>query len=163
MELSARSKELIAKYSLEAHPEGCFFTRTFCSELTCKNIDDQTRFIASSIYFLLPQGHKSHLHRLKSDEMWHFYEGSSLTVVQISPQGELQKVKIGSNHLNGEKLQHLVPAGYWFGAYSNGEYSFVGCTVSPAFDYADFELAKRSELIQKYPHASAEITLLTHD
>jgi predicted cupin superfamily sugar epimerase len=161
-QLSPDVQQIVKKLELEAHPEGGFFRRTYLSKQTCTNAEGKTRAAASAIYFLIPEGHKSHLHRLKSDEIWHFYEGASLTVVQISPQGEVQKIKVGLDWEKGELPQYLVPAGYWFGSYSNGDYSLVGCTVSPGFVYEDFELGKRDELIKLYPHASSEITHLTY-
>ncbi len=162
-DLSHEVKKLIEKFQLEAHPEGCFFRQTYHSDLTCKNTTGEVRPLATAIYFLMPEGHVSHLHRLKSDELWHFYLGSSLTVVQFAPDGKMEKIIVGSDISNGEKLQHTVPAGYWFGSYTNGEYSLVGCTVSPGFDYADFELAKRSEALLLFPHEKEEILKLTHE
>lgn len=162
-DLSPEVKKLIEKFQLEGHPEGCFFRQTYRSGLTCKNIDGESRPAGTAIYFLLPEGHVSHLHRLKSDELWHFYLGDSLTVIQIAPNGKMEKIIVGSDISNGEKLQHTVPAGYLFGSYTNGKYSLVGCSVTPGFDYADFELAKRSEALNLFPHAKEEILKLTHD
>lgn len=153
------AEQLIAKYELISHPEGGFYKQTYrSSEL----IVEKNRAIATAIYYLLPKGEKSRLHRLKSDEMWHFYLGGPLTLIEITPSGEIVKTRLGQNILSGEVLQHLVTGGNWFGAISHKEqYSFVGCTVSPGFEFADFELADRRELISQYPFDRNVIELLT--
>jgi predicted cupin superfamily sugar epimerase len=161
--LTPEVEKLIKHYQLEVHPEGGFFRQTYQASESCKNAEGQTRSCSTSIYFLLPEGHKSHFHRLKSDEVWHFHQGSSLTVVEITKQGQLIQTTLGQDYSKGEKLQHVVPAGRWFGSYSNGKYSLVGCTVSPGFDYADFELTKRTDLVHQFPNLTSEIHRLTPD
>lgn len=154
--------ELVKMYDLQPHPEGGYFKETYRATETLET-QHGTRNHSTTIYFLIPEGKKSHLHRIKSDEVWHFYLGDPMTVVQISPKGVVQEIVLGSDIKNGQHLQHTVPAGYWFGSYPNpgSQYSFVGCTVAPGFDFADFEMAKRNELLNQYPQAKNIIERLT--
>jgi predicted cupin superfamily sugar epimerase len=112
---------------------------------------------------LLIEGTKSNLHQLGSDEMWHFYLGGPLHLAQIHPDGRAEQVLLGSDINQGQQLQCIVTAGTWFGAYPDvgSAFSFVGCTVAPGFEYADFELASRRQLLDQYPHAKDLIERLT--
>lgn len=162
-------EDLISIYHLQPHPEGGFFKETYRDvELIPQSALPQRftgdRNFSTAIYFLIPEGKKSHLHRIKSDEVWHFYLGGPLTLIEISPQGKLHKMILGQDVKNGQKLQHIVPQGTWFGAYSNpgSAFFFVGCTVAPGFDFADFEMGKRADLLKRYPQAKEEILFLTN-
>lgn len=163
------AQELIKLYNLEAHPEGGYFKETYrakgaiTKEALPKNFKGDRNY-STAIYFLLPEGSKSKLHRLHSDEVFHFYLGGPLTVVQISPEGKVEKIILGQDVKAGEKLQHVVPAGYWFGAYPNPgvAFSFIGTTVAPGFDFQDFELGSRAELLKQFPKAKEVIELLGH-
>lgn len=150
--------ELIERYGLEAHPEGGYFRESYRSAR-----DASGRAHATAIYFLLPRGERSKLHRLKSDEIWHFYLGGPLVVVEIDLKGHVTETRLGSNFERGEVLQHVVPAGHWFGAYpaAGSAFSFVGCTVSPGFEFDEFELADCETLVARFPHADGLIRLLT--
>ena len=125
------------------------------------------RAASTAIYFLITPGAVSRLHRIQADEVWHFYLGSPLVVVEITEDGELTKTILGSNVLSGEECpsvpQHVVRAGTWFGCYplDGGEFSFVGCTVAPGFEFSDFELASRDKLLARFPQHAAEIEPLT--
>ncbi len=159
---------LIKLYNLDPHPEGGYFKETYrdLKQIPQNALPKQfggDRSLSTAIYFLIPEGKKSHLHRIKSDEIWHFYLGGSMTLVQIHPDGKLEKTILGQDVQNGQKLQHVVPAGTWFGAFPNtgSGYSFVGCTVAPGFDFADFEMGKRDELLRIFPQVQEEINLLT--
>ncbi|WP_254174754.1 cupin domain-containing protein [Planktothrix pseudagardhii] len=163
-------EELIKKYQLIPHPEGGYFRETYRSEGVIPNsaLPDNfkgDRNYCTGIYFLLPQGTKSCLHRIQSDEMWHFYLGGSMTLVLMHEDYGLQNIILGSDIQQGETVQFVVPAGWWFGGYPNSEsaYSFVGCTVAPGFDFADFELATRTDLLSKFPESSELILKLTPD
>lgn len=165
---SVTVEELVKIHHLQPHPEGGFFKETYRDEGTISKNALPPRFrgdrhFSTAICFLLPSGAKSRLHRIQSDEVWHFYLGDPLTIVQISPEGKVEKIAMGQNVKAGEKMQHVVPAGYWFGAYPNpkSRFAFVGCTVAPGFDFADFEMAKRGDLLKNYPHAREEIEHLT--
>lgn len=161
--------QLVKQFQLEPHPEGGFFRETYRASEKIPHGSLPKRFkgdrsYSTAIYFLLPVGNFSALHRIPADESWHFYLGGPMTVVQISPEGKVEKIVLGQDILKGQKVQHVVPAGYWFGAYPNpgSEYSFVGCTVAPGFDFADFELGNRAELLKQFPQAKDAITQLTH-
>jgi uncharacterized protein len=161
---------LIDKLHLKAHPEGGYFKETYCSNIVMKQGALPKRFtgkraMLTAIYFLLKGNDFSAFHRLKSDELWHFYLGSSLTIWIIRPNGELDKVMLGNHIENNQVCQATIPAGCWFGAVLDDKESFslVGCTVSPGFHFDDFELAQRDELIRAYPAHEAIIKILTRD
>src|SRR5438270_7108898 len=105
----------------------------------------------------------SALHRLRSDEMWHFYAGSPLVVQMIDAAGDYSSVLLGMNPEAGELFQAVVKAGCWFGAslHHAAEFALVGCTVAPGFDYADFEMGKREKLARRFPQHRAVIETLT--
>ncbi len=149
-------QNIIDRLQLTPHPEGGFFRRTYRSPLAL-DMQGKSRWCSTGIYYLLPRGERSHFHRLKFDEMWHFYRGESLTLLEITLNGRLKKTKIGPDLLGEEFPQYVVPAGHWFAAYPDGAYSLVGCTMAPGFDYEDFELGKKEQLLQEYPHYHSEI------
>ncbi len=156
------------KLGLNPHPEGGYYKETYRSEgsLLLKN-DGQakSRQYATAIYFLMETGNFSAFHRIKSDELWHFYYGDPLEVFYIDLSGVLQRILLGQNPENGETLQALVPASVWFASrpLKTGQYSLVGCTVSPGFDFEDFEMAKREELTHEFPAHQIIIEELTRD
>ncbi len=160
----------IKKLDLTAHPEGGYFRETFrgAGSIKTENLPRDysgPRNTYSVIYFLLKSGQISHLHRLKSDEIWDFYAGSPVTLYGIDTQGKAFEKKLGANPGNGESLQHRVPAGCWFGAAVDHPDSFtlVGCFVAPGFDFQDFEMADRGVLLEKHPQHREMIVRLTHD
>ncbi len=166
--MNPSTKDLIAHYGLLPHPEGGYFQETYRSKESVAANALPARFggersVCTGICFLLPKGAKSRLHRLKSDEMWHFYLGGPLEVTQISPDGKVETTVLGPEIADGQKVQHVVPAGYWFGAMpaKGAAYSFVGCTVAPGFDFSDFEIGKRKDLLKTFPKAKAAIERLT--
>ena len=150
--------DLIRIYDLKPHPEGGYFREGYRSEE--KTADG--RSLSTAIYFLLPAGQKSRLHRIKSDELWHFYLGGPLTVAQILPDGWTESVTLGPDAAAGQLSQHAVSAGCWFGAYpeKGTEFSFVGCTVAPGFEFSDLELGDRAALPKRYPGAKELIKKL---
>ena len=159
--------DLIKTLGLLRHPEGGWYRETYRSSelipyaILNKKFDD-SRSYCTAIYFLLEHGEISALHRIKSDEIWHFYSGASLTVHVITPQGEYYPLHMGSNITAGEVFQCVVPAECWFGAEVCGEgYSLVGCTVAPGFDFADFEMGSRVELTRQFPEQAEIIERLT--
>jgi hypothetical protein len=157
------AKELIEIYGLERHPEGGYFKETYRAAGSAEFSGLGARNLSTAIYFLLEKGARSRLHRIKSDELWHFHLGGPLTVARILPDGNLEETVLGPDVKAGQRLQLAVPAGSWFGAYpcEGTEFSFVGCTVAPGFDFADFELARREELLARFPLAAGTITRLT--
>ena len=158
--------ELISLYRLQPHPEGGFFNETYRSIGVYKGLlapFKGERSYSTAIVFLIPKNVTSALHRIASDEVWHFYLGGPLTLIQITPQGQVETITLGADVLKGQLLQHVVPAGHWFGACSvdGSDYSFVGCTVSPGFDFADFEMGKREDLLRMFPGAKNFIERFT--
>jgi len=119
--------------------------------------------VATAIYFLLDGENFSAFHRLRSDEMWHFYAGGALVVHVIDEAGGYSEIQLGSDAEAGEVFQAVVKAGCWFGSRVRDPAAFalVGCTVAPGFDFADFELAKRDELVARYPKHREVIERLT--
>jgi hypothetical protein len=147
----------IERLHLEPHPEGGFYRQTYRASLTLPNSAlpgySGDRAASTAIYFLLAGDQFSAFHRLRSDEVWHFYAGSALVIHVIEPGGNYRQLLLGSDHFAGEQFQAVVPAGCWFGLSLRqpDTFALVGCTVAPAFDYADFEMAKRDELAAQYP------------
>ncbi|RDB04210.1 cupin domain-containing protein [Runella aurantiaca] len=163
-----QAKYWVEKYQMQAHPEGGYFTETYRSTESISQSALPSRFsgdrsFGTGIYFLLENHHFSALHRIQADEMWHFYAGGPLNVYVIHEDGKLEIIKLGSNPDNGEVFQAVVPAGTWFGSKPDAasDYSLVGCTVAPGFDFADFELAERVDLLATYPQHEEVIRLLT--
>lgn len=158
----------IEKLALVKHPEGGFFRETYRSagcipESALPAEFGGARCLSTSIYFLLHGDDFSAFHRLKSDELWHFYTGSSLVVRVIDKAGDHHRIKLGDNPDNGETFQAVVEAGCWFGACLDDSRSFalVGCTVAPGFDFRDFEMGDGEELIRRHPEHASIIEKLT--
>ncbi|MGG9970871.1 cupin domain-containing protein [Ferruginibacter sp. SUN002] len=155
MTLSAQ--QLIQQYHLLPHPEGGWYKETYKSnesiqEEALPERFEHSRVFSTAIYFLLEQGNFSAFHRIKSDECWHFYAGETLQVFVIQNNGVLDIINLGSDISKGELFQYVVPANCWFASRpaANSNFCFVGCTVSPGFDFADFELADANILAAKY-------------
>lgn len=140
---------LVKKLGLEKHPEGGYFRQTYRSD-TIVNIEgyEGPRNISTAIYYMLAGGQFSAFHRIRSDEIWHYYAGGSITLYAIGSDGKLSRTKIG----RGGTPQAAIKAGTWFAAAldSKRSYCLLGCTMSPGFDYRDWELARRDELIKTY-------------
>jgi len=159
---------LIEQYRLQPHPEGGFFAETYRSaglipEAALPTDFAGERHFSTAIVFLLKENDFSALHRLRQDEIWHFYLGGALRLVMISPEGKFSEIILGRNGAAGDVVQAVVPAGYWFGAtpIEGAAFSFVGCTVAPGFDFADFELAKRPEILAQFPDLETIILRFT--
>ncbi|MDY6863258.1 MAG: cupin domain-containing protein [Thermodesulfobacteriota bacterium] len=158
----------IEKLGLKKHPEGGFYRETYRSDETIRANALPERFadarsISSSIYFLLRGKDFSALHCIKSDELWHFYTGGTLIIHSIDQKGKYFRIQLGNNFDNGEVFQALLKSGFWFGATlkDHTSYSLVGCTVSPGFDFKDFEMGNRAKLIKLYPKHRSIIEKLT--
>lgn len=137
----------IEKLRLEPHPEGGYYRQTYRAELMIGEevlppVFCGDRAVATAIYFLLAGENFSAFHRLRSDEMWHFYAGGTLAVHVIEENGKHSEILLGSDADDGEVFQAVVKAGCWFGSRVKDPRTFavVGCTVSPGFDFADFEM-----------------------
>lgn len=143
-------KKLVKKLELEKHPEGGYFRQTYRSD-TLVNIEgyDGQRNISTAIYYMLVGKQFSAFHKIRSVEIWHYYAGGSITLYAIDNEGKLSKIKIGKSGTP----QAIIKAGTWFAAAidSRKSYCLLGCTVSPGFDYRDWELGKRDELVRMCP------------
>ncbi|PIR18421.1 MAG: cupin [Elusimicrobia bacterium CG11_big_fil_rev_8_21_14_0_20_64_6] len=157
------SLELVEQYGLEPHPEGGFYKETYRSSETMTTRGGAQRPVSTGILFLLPAGEKSRLHRIKSDELWHFHLGGALRLTSISPEGKVASVVLGPDIKAGQLLQHVVPARHWFGAEPapGSAFSLVGCTVAPGFDFDDFDLGSRATLLTRFPDAREVVLKLT--
>jgi uncharacterized protein len=151
-------KFLIEQLGLIRHPDGGWYRETYRCGDTATADSLPVRFsgdrsFCTAIYFLLGKEDVSMLHSIKSDELWHFYDGATLTIHVLTPHGENIDIKLGTDLASGETYQAVVPAGCWFGAEvsGDGEYSLVGCTVAPGFDFADFEMGNRDSLLKQFP------------
>ena len=150
--------QLIQKYNLQPHPEGGWYKQTYKSneQILAEALPERfgaDRVFSTAIYFLLEKGNFSAFHRIKSDECWHFYAGDPLFVYVIEGNGELKIISLGNDLEKGQAFQYVVPAGCWFASRpaSGSKYCFVGCTVSPGFEFEDFELANADSLVKMYP------------
>lgn len=161
---------------VELPGEGGFYRETYRSDFstthtsTRKNkskvSQENRRPTVTLIYYLLDgRGHFSAFHRLKSDEIWHFYRGSPVTIYIIDNEGHLTQIRLGNNLDHGEQCHVIIKAGLWFGARVDDGASFalIGCTVTPGFDYKDYELGTRSKLIGMFPKHKTTIMSLTNE
>jgi predicted cupin superfamily sugar epimerase len=161
-------EQLIDTLNLAPHPEGGFYRETYRSEKTFSDsvlgdTYEGYRNLGTGIYFLLTGDAFSAFHRIKQDELWFFHLGAPIELHMISPEGKHSKHMIGIDIENGESPQLIVPGGYWFAAKvsKHQDYSLVSCTVSPGFDFRDFEMPMRKELCNLFPQHEAIITEFT--
>jgi predicted cupin superfamily sugar epimerase len=152
--------EVISSLKMKPHPEGGFYSETYrCNDsVTLDKMGH--RSLGTSIYFLLPTGEVSLFHRLASDEIWHFHQGDSITVVMLKANGSIEKAVVGPVGTSYARPQVIIPKGTWFGAIHESEqtheYTLVGCTVSPGFEFADFEMATRTGLLEEFKGARSQ-------
>ncbi len=153
---------------MQPHPEGGFFVETYRSTqlVGITSADDglvTEKNACTGIYFLLEKGNFSAFHKIKSDEMWHFYAGHALDVLELQDDGELRCTRLGPDLLRGEVHQYVVRANTWFASRvaHDGAFSLVGCTVAPGFEFADFCMADRATLLADFPQHHKTIVELT--
>lgn len=156
----------VEKLQLQDHPEGGYFKETYRSEmLLLGNGTDfpSSRSAATGIYFLLCEDNFSAFHKIRSDEMWHFYTGDAIVVHVLHTDGQYEAIHLGDDIEAGEVFQAVVPANAWFASEMKNKtgYALVGCTVAPGFDFQDFNLVKGETLIAAYPDHEALINRLT--
>jgi predicted cupin superfamily sugar epimerase len=153
--------EIISTLQLIPHPEGGYYRETYRSAEVIST-SRGNRVAGTTIYFLLESGNFSAFHRLTSDEAWYYHIGDSVKLYLISPDGTLSTCLVGKSFTKGESLQVIMPAGHWFAAEvieSNG-FTLVSCSVSPGFEFSDFEMANRESLCAQYPQHQELISRL---
>src|SRR5262245_15554275 len=164
------AEELIRRLNLQPHPkEGGYFRETYrAAELVPADALPSrygaARSISTAIYYLLTPNTYSALHRLQSDEVFHFYDGGTVEMLQLFPDGSGRTVILGGLTSGGQP-QVVVPRGIWQGSLlkAGGEFALLGCTVAPGFDYGDYESGRRDDLIARYPQFADFIRRLTPD
>ncbi len=166
--ISMNANYYISHLQLQTHPEGGFYRETYRSkEMVNKDAlpmrFDGERNFSTAIYYLLRQGEHSVFHKIKSDECWHFYAGAALLIHIFESIGKYYCIKLGPDIYMGETFQFVVPALSWFAAEPASEtsFSFVGCTVAPGFDFADFEIADKRKLLAAFPQQKEIINRLS--
>jgi predicted cupin superfamily sugar epimerase len=134
------ASEVMRMLELKPHPEGGHFRETFRDVRAV----DGGRTASTAIYFLLARGERSHWHRIDATEVWHYYAGAPLALdVATSDQGPVARVTLGPDLGRGERPQAIVPARAWQATASLGDWTLVGCTVAPGFDFNGFDLAPK--------------------
>lgn len=157
----------IEQLELAPHPEGGHFRETYRSnekiprEALPERYEGDRNF-STCVYFLLQDKDHSRLHKLQSDELWHFYHGSPVTLYIITPEGDLETKTLGPRPDKGHGFQAVIKKFSWFGAIvrEEGGYSLVGCNVAPGFDFTDFEIGDKEELKKHFPAQKAIIEQL---
>lgn len=166
--MNPRIQHIVEKLELQPHPEGGFFRETYRSN---GNISSESlgsdyngkRSYSTCIYFLLTSDNFSAWHRIKQDEIWHFYDGSPIKLHMINENGDYSFQLIGRDFRKGELPQYIVSGGCWFATevLEKDTFSLAGCTVSPGFDFEDFEMLSRQKLTELFPQHSKVIARLT--
>ena len=166
--MSHRADYWIKKLGLHNHPEGGYFKETYRSVEKIPQQDPPEKYegdrnFSTAIYFLLKQEEFSAFHRLKGDELWHYHAGDPLEIFVINPDGSLEKFYLGPDMDAGEQPQVVIYKNRWFGAKVNNPkgYTLMSCTMTPGFEFADFELAEQAELIRAHPQHKELIKRLT--
>jgi len=163
------ANEIIRKLDLKPlDGEGGFYRETYRSDINISAREagvcsDGLRRVSTAIYFLVTPESFSALHRVKSDEIFHFYSGDPVDMVQIDSNGKLATYTLGPDVLNGQTPQILVPRGNWqaLKLHSGGSWCLMGTTVAPGFEFSDFELGDRNEMLKLFPHLTTTITDFT--
>jgi predicted cupin superfamily sugar epimerase len=163
------AQQIIKRLGLQPHPEeGGYFAETYkCQEsIPSDGLPERypsPRPFGTAIFYLLTPDTVSALHRLASDEIFHFYLGDPVTMLQLHPDGSSEVLTLGQDILAGQRLQLVVPEGTWQGSFlkEDGEFALLGCTVAPGFEYADYEHGSRQELLDRYPDRRDLIIRLT--
>lgn len=162
-------EKIIQLYGMQPlEEEGGYFTETYRAD---ENIAkdalparyDGDRDFSTAILYLLPAGQCSRFHKVKSDEIFHFYLGDPVEMTWLMEDGTCKKMILGSDITAGQHVQIVVPKGTWQGAYiiEGGEFALMGCTVAPGFDFADFEIGEKDQLLAQFPNAKEVIERLS--
>lgn len=164
--MNEKAKQYIQKLQLKKHREGGYYREVYrAAEMFYIDAPPKAlkRNASTSIYFLLEGKQVSKFHKLKSDEQWHFYDGSSVKIYVIDDKGKLSEFELGNKIDDGKLFQLVIKKNNWFAAelINKRGYALIGCTVSPGFDFDDFELADKEKMIKKFPMHSGLISKLT--
>jgi predicted cupin superfamily sugar epimerase len=128
--------EVVSLLGLAPHPEGGWYRETFRDVAAS---DGRSR--STAIYYLLARGQRSHWHRVDAVEIWHWHAGAALALSICAPDGQPERLILGADLVAAQRPQGIVPQGWWQAAESLGDWSLVGCTVAPGFEFAGFEMA----------------------
>lgn len=156
-------ESLITLLGLQPHPEGGWYAETFRSSERVIRSDGTERSALTAIHFVLPAGGFSAVHRVHSDELWHYQEGNPIELITINPLGKLDRLLLGDDLALGMRTHHAVPAGWWQAARSlgTGGYSLATCSVAPGFEFEDFSMPGRDELLEIFPELGEVILEFT--
>ena len=156
------AKNIIDKLQLLPHPEGGFYRETYRSEMKITTENGPLRNVSTAIFYLLEGADRSHFHRIKSDELWFFHAGQTLEILVLNDH-KLERILLGNKLEAGELPQACIPANSWFASHVKDEsgFSLVSCTVAPGFDFADFEMAERAELLKEFPNFKETVERFT--
>lgn len=154
---------LVTELGLGPHPEGGFYREMWRAPLVLGGLPHGApRAAHTAIYFLLPAGTFSAIHRVASDEVWHHYDGDAVDLHLIDDEGQHRVELLGRDLARGQRPQRVVPAGVWQAAVPQGaRFALCGCTVAPGFDFADFEMPPREAMVALFPAHAALLTQLT--
>lgn len=161
------AEQIIQHLQLQPHPEGGFYNEVYRSAGTIAGeylapVFSGNRNYATAIYYLLQSGDFSAFHRIRSDEIWHFYAGGNLLLHVLLTNGEYERLTLGNTLKEETQFQIVMPAGAWFAAEPapGTAFTLAGCTVSPGFDFEDFEMGDKALLAQHYPQHKEIISRL---
>jgi len=161
--MDPRARELIERLGLRPHPEGGWFAETWrASERVAARVGE--RSAGTAILYLITPESFSTLHRVASDEVFHFHLGDPVEMLQFDEAGRVERLVLGTDLAAGMRPQAVVPAGTWQASrpLAGGAFALLGATVAPGFDFADFELGQRAALTARFPALADEIARLTH-
>ncbi|MBN1956016.1 MAG: cupin domain-containing protein [Anaerolineae bacterium] len=162
------AEQIISLLNLQPHPEGGYFRESYRSDeqIPPAGLPDRypgARSFGTAIYYLLTPGTFSRMHRLATDEVFHFYLGDPVEMLQLWPDGTGGSITIGPDIARGMQPQVVVPRGVWQGSRlaAGGRFALLGTTVAPGFEFADYEVGQRGKLAAAYPHFRDLIAALT--
>lgn len=147
------ASKLIQELNLKPHPEGGYYKETYRGEPRIKLDNGKERNSSTAIYYMLTNEDKSHFHKVLSDEIWLFHQGETIVIYEIDQKGEMITHLLGIHFEKGEAPQIVIPKGNWFAAQiqSKTGLSLVSCIVAPGFEFEDFILADKQEMLKQYP------------
>lgn len=157
------AETIIEKLKLTRHPEGGFYRETYRGKKSITLDNGKVRNAGTAVYYLLKDTDKSHFHKVNSDELWLFHQGEPLEIFMITNEGKLETKILGNRLDLNEEPQVIIAANIWFAARLKNEKGFalVSCIVAPGFDFDDYELGSKNELIKTFPYIKTEIEKLS--